>query len=359
MTPKMDHDTIVLDSTDAQAGRKTAPRGRDWVPGGYKLRDAWVPIAHAMDVTKRPDHRLLHSQSYFLWRDGEKARAAEFHPEELPAKRGKGSFLTAGSGEYPTTEKYGMVWVWYGDPANADVALIPDVPYLPPNGGLPRYMHATVQFYSCSELSLENLLDLTHADFLHTDFTGNEIAESDDIEVLSTPETVTMIRTKKRQETPSFMRMAGVKEKYQDFRGVIHVHLRSGVALAFGRFEPGFTVPLFHPSVPESRYRSRVNSVFNTSAHPIPFKWMMPRAGRTIGPQDNYMLRPQNPRYMAADERADLHSRFDGAGVRYRFAMQALADRQASGDYAYLEDPAKDVTELLRIKRVEKPGDKL
>ena len=82
---------------------------------------------------------------------------------------------------------------------------------------------------------------------------------------------------------------------------------------------------------------------------------LIPLQGYTVSPQDNYVTRPQNARYLEPSDRRDMHSRFDGAGIRYRFLMQQLAERQSQGDYAYLPDAdiGRDLTELFRTTRVE------
>src|SRR3546814_13524389 len=57
-----------------------------------------------------------------------------------------------------------------------------------------------------------------------------------------------------------------------------------------------------------------------------------------IGPQDDYALRPQAPRYHHEIKRRDLHSRFDAASVRYRALVTQILERQSRGDYSYESD---------------------
>lgn len=326
---------------------------RDWVPGEYALRDAWFPVALSRHVTDKPIRRHVHSQPYYLWRNRGQLEVLEFHPRDFQRMARFAGELTAGSGRYPALERYGYVWAWYGNPANANEALIPQVPYLPTEGGLPDWFSGTVRFDCCSDLSLENLIDLTHADFLHANVVGSEESESDEVTVESTSETVTMIRTTRRKTAAPVMRMfGGIKEKTQDVRAVIHVHLRSRVALAYGQYRPGFDIPLFHPCVPVARNRCRLDFCFNVSKAPWFFRQIMPQSSYIVSLQDNIMTRPQNPRYAEPSDRRDLHSRFDSPGMRYRFQMQQLAIRQAAGDFSYLADgdPARDVRELLGMR---------
>lgn len=326
-----------------------------WVPRDVALRDAWFPVANSHHVGKTPIRRAVHSQPYYIWRDANgTAMASEFHPTASSAERSHAGFFTNGTGRYPVIERWGYVWSWYGDPSNADELYLPDVPYLPRDGGLPRHMSGTVRFDCTSALSLENLIDLTHADYLHASVVGDALSDDDQIEVLSTSETVTMIRTCRGKSVAPVMRyVGGTFAKTQDVRAVIHIYLRSHVALAYGRYEPGFHVPLFHPCVPETRDRTRLDYTFNMTGTRSLFRYVMPKASYIVSGQDNYMTRPQNAAYLEPTKRRDLHSPFDESGQKYRAGMQTLARRQAAGDFSYQADGAlnADCSEILGIRR--------
>src|SRR5277367_5276106 len=238
--------------TPARTNVTTSDESRQWRPGSFALRDAWFPIIHTPEVGKHPVKREIHRQPYYFWRAGGQIKAAEFPPEELPKRRSQASEFTAGTGKYPTIERYGYVWVWYGNPANAHPDLMPDVPYLPREGKLPGHFWGTVTFDCTYELTCENLLDLTHADFLHSKFIGDSLSEHDQVSVESTSETVTMIREAKGRRTAPAARGLITWSKYQDLRAVTHIHLRSGVTILHGRFTPGISVRLFHPDIPVS-----------------------------------------------------------------------------------------------------------
>ncbi len=69
---------------------------------------------------------------------------------------------------YPVVERHKWVWIWMGDPAKADAALIPDESYL--GFGVEgystiehRYRHVKGRYGLCNE----NLIDDTHITFLH------------------------------------------------------------------------------------------------------------------------------------------------------------------------------------------------
>ncbi|PHR83368.1 MAG: oxygenase [Colwellia sp.] len=330
----------------------------DWLPSQFDFRDTWFPLSHANHVGKQAIRRIVHNQFIYLWREGERIVAADNHPDITGFRRRPANSFTAGSGLYKAVERYGYIWVWYGNPDNADQALIPHIPFLPKNGmGIPNYMRTTIRFDACSTLSVENLLDLTHADFLHGEVVGGEgEAKTDEAFFESTSETITRTRIVTGKPVSPIMRwVGGVRVKYQDFRSTLHVHLRSNVCIYYPRFDPGFDVPNVQPFVPSGPYSSRVDQIFSLADAPTPFRQLMPKVAFIVGPQDNSVMRPQNPRYINLDTRADLHSRFDAPGNRYRYLMNKLNERQKNSDFSYLSDvdPGANITELLgmNIKR--------
>lgn len=335
-------------AAQAQAPRKARPT--DWIPAHYDLRDTWMPVAHARDIGEQPVRRIVHAQPYYLWREAGKIQAAECRPEQLRSLRGHATAFTGGTGRYPVIERYGYIWAWYGNPDHARDELMPSIPFLPRDGDVPGYCRRTVRFDASSALSVENLIDLTHADFLHANAIGDGNSASDVVECEWTSETVTRTRIVTQKSVAPVMRwIGGVRAKYQDFHSVLHVHLRSSLCISYPRFRPGFDVPNVQPFVSVGPYRSRCDTVMNTTAAPAPFRYLMPRIAHVIQPQDNAVVRPQNERYFDADERRDLHSRFDMPGGRYRFQMEALSKRQAAGDFSYAADadPGRDIRALL------------
>lgn len=67
---------------------------------------------------------------------------------------------------YPLEERYGIVWIWCGEAEAADPNLIPDVsPAVAsePHSGFSGYLHTQAEY----ELIIDNLMDLSHADYIH------------------------------------------------------------------------------------------------------------------------------------------------------------------------------------------------
>ena len=71
---------------------------------------------------------------------------------------------------YPVVERQHLVWIWMGDPAKADAALITDIPYLsdPAWRGIPDYMHYKANYL----LIVDNLSDFAHLAFVHAKTLG-------------------------------------------------------------------------------------------------------------------------------------------------------------------------------------------
>jgi phenylpropionate dioxygenase-like ring-hydroxylating dioxygenase large terminal subunit len=332
--------------------RRGAP---PWRPGLVALRDAWFPIAHLPQVSEVPIRRLIHSQPYYLWREDGRVRVAEFHRDLLAERRDQASAFTGGAGDYPSACVYGMVWAWYGDPARADPALIPDIPFLPRDRVAADHLRGSYYYGATHELVAENVLDFTHINFIHREAAGFDEAESDEVEALSTSETITMVRRMQRLRPPEFQRnLAGVESEFTDGTQVVHIFLRSGVCLTNSSFEPGATsMPLLMGIVPESRTRTLMNWVYGPSDDtPEKFSREWPRHAPTVMEQDDSVLVPQNARYFTATAHFDRHTRFDAAGVRFRHLMNGLVARQRQGDFAYADDAflGPELFETLKLR---------
>jgi vanillate O-demethylase monooxygenase subunit len=67
---------------------------------------------------------------------------------------------------YPVAERHTALWIWMGDAADADEALIPNLCFIddtPEAGRIVGYMPTKANY----QLLADNILDLSHADYLH------------------------------------------------------------------------------------------------------------------------------------------------------------------------------------------------
>lgn len=80
---------------------------------------------------------------------------------------------------FPVVERHTAVWIWMGDPERADPARIVDYSILsrqPSEGYRTLHGHFTVQ--ASYELEIDNLLDLSHTEYLHGNSIGTEAHHS-------------------------------------------------------------------------------------------------------------------------------------------------------------------------------------
>jgi len=82
---------------------------------------------------------------------------------------------------YPVVERNQWVWIWMGDPAKADPALIEDFHWMddPKWGAAGSYLHVEANY----QLLVENLLDTTHLPFLHPTSLGTDAFARSEFEV--------------------------------------------------------------------------------------------------------------------------------------------------------------------------------
>lgn len=71
--------------------------------------------------------------------------------------------------KHPVVEAHGGLWFWPGDPALADQSMIPDFAFIDAGSPVERAQYVMGVNY---ELIADNLLDLSHAEFLHVESFG-------------------------------------------------------------------------------------------------------------------------------------------------------------------------------------------
>ena len=76
---------------------------------------------------------------------------------------------------YPVAAREGFVWAWLGDPSRADPAEIPEMPWLVADdrSSILSRFHARAN----DQLMADNLLDVSHADFLHAGSFGSRAGQ--------------------------------------------------------------------------------------------------------------------------------------------------------------------------------------
>ena len=159
---------------------------------------------------------------------------------------------------FPTAERYGFVWIWMGDAQRADMALVPDLrPFDSPenltHGG---YISIPADY----RLVVDNLLDLSHVEFLHPSFAAEGALEDTRYEVVEEAGMVHSNRWKPNcAVSPMLRRLWNNAHDRGDARSCIRWQAPSnllhdlGVTALGEPIENGVTVTLLHLLTPATQ----------------------------------------------------------------------------------------------------------
>ncbi|KKC25896.1 aromatic ring-hydroxylating dioxygenase subunit alpha [Sphingomonas sp. SRS2] len=104
-------------------------------------------------------------------------------------------------GRYPVVERHGLVWLWPGDERLADPAKIPDLSHIE-NSPTRRTVHSFIEAPYRHDILIDNLMDLTHIDFLHVGSFSGGPPESGETVVEERDNQVIVTRTQYRGAPP-------------------------------------------------------------------------------------------------------------------------------------------------------------
>lgn len=252
------------------------------------LRNAWYAAGSTTEIGRKPLRRVLLGEPVVLFRkeDGAPVALADRCPHRFaPLSRGKlvGDelqcgyhglrFDTAGTcvhnphggsiprlarvRAYPLLERHGFVWIWMGEAA-PEPELLPD---LAPFGRLEG--HATVDGYlriaANYQLITDNLLDLSHVEFLHPAFAVEDVLETARTELVRDGRTIHSNRWKPACKVSRFLRMFWQSTSERgDARANMRwdppaiMYLDVGVTEVGAAIADGVTTPFLHLLTPET-----------------------------------------------------------------------------------------------------------
>ena len=105
---------------------------------------------------------------------------------------------------HPAVERHRLAWVWPGDPALADPALVPDLRW---NSDPAWQGDGETLFAKCDyRLFVDNLMDLTHEAFVHATSIGNPVLAETPMTTVEEGRTVTSSRWMLDVDAPPFWR---------------------------------------------------------------------------------------------------------------------------------------------------------
>ena len=119
---------------------------------------------------------------------------------------------------YPVAERYSAIWIWMGDPARADPNSITPFDFLSPEHCYvgTGYLRINAHY----ELETDNILDLSHIEFLHPVF-SSEAVRSAKVQSSQEGDTVWSKRFITRDTPPDFIRTGAPDSRQKNRRGTI------------------------------------------------------------------------------------------------------------------------------------------
>jgi vanillate O-demethylase monooxygenase subunit len=147
---------------------------------------------------------------------------------------------------FPVVQRFRYVWVWLGDPALADDSLIPDMHQMDHSewAGDGLTIHAECNY----QLIVDNLMDLTHEEFVHGSSIGQkELSESDFI-TTHDDKSVTVTRWMLNIDPPPFWKK-NINDKFPGYDGkvdrwqIIHFQAPSTICIDVGVAKAGTGAP--------------------------------------------------------------------------------------------------------------------
>ncbi len=241
-------------------------------------RNAWYVAAWDHEVTsKEPLARTVAGQPLALWRTAEgrpSALADACWHRLAPLSMGKilGNELQCpyhglrynGAGRctampaqktinpsatvpsFPVVERHRFLWVWLGEPDLADPETVPDMHQMdsPEWAGDGETIAALCNY----QLVLDNLMDLTHEEFVHSSSIGQDELSESEFEVRHDDRHVTVSRWMRDIEAPPFW-LKNMRDKFPDFEGrvdrwqIIHFEAPSTICIDVGVAKAGTGAP--------------------------------------------------------------------------------------------------------------------
>ncbi len=153
---------------------------------------------------------------------------------------------SAGVPSYPVVERHRFVWVWPGDPDLADPDLVPDMGQMDSSewAGDGQLIEAPCNY----QLVLDNLMDLTHEEFVHSSSIGQDELSESEFEVTHDDRHVSVSRWMRDIEAPPFWRK-NMRDKFPGFEGrvdrwqIIHFEAPSTICIDVGVAKAGTGAP--------------------------------------------------------------------------------------------------------------------
>lgn len=253
------------------------------------LKNAWYAAAWAAEVGESPLARTIHDQPVVVYRGEDGSPAAlydacphRFAPLSLGMVKGdriacgyhglefnragrcvhnphgNGAVPTAlAVRSYPVSEKYGMIWIWMGEAERADAANLPSLPIL--DDPEFSWVHGQLHVATNYELVIDNLLDLSHVEFLHPFLASPGNAERTTFRAEQKGENVTAFYDVRGEPITSLFRILwegdeqiGDMHAYMHWAAPSNLYLDTGMSAQGSDTSSGALIPTVHLLTPET-----------------------------------------------------------------------------------------------------------
>ena len=147
---------------------------------------------------------------------------------------------------YPVVERHRYVWVWPGDVTLADPDLIPPMDQMGHDDWAGDGL--TIEAACNYQLVLDNLMDLTHEEFVHGASLGQAELSGSGMDTSADGDHVVVSRWMRDVEPPPFWRK-NMRDRFPDFDGrvdrwqIIHYYAPSTICIDVGVAEAGTGAP--------------------------------------------------------------------------------------------------------------------
>lgn len=258
---------------------------------------------------------------------------------EMPMKADAPS-KTIKARTYPVVERYRFVWVWIGDPALADPALVPDMwPCEHPDWTFDGGYYPIACDY---RLVIDNLMDLTHETYVHQGSIGQPELMESPIETTVDGDKVVVTRWMPGIDAPPFWRDALKKPGAVDRWQICHYLVPSTVIIDVGvapvdagatvenhdQGVRGFVIDSMTPATETTtHYFWGMARNFDVHDHGFTARFKA-QQGRVF--QEDVVVLEAQQRSIEANPNMKLRAfNIDAGGVRARMVIDRLAKAQA------------------------------
>lgn len=239
---------------------------------------------------------------------------------------------------YPVIERHRLIWIWVGDPARADSALVPDLHWNDDPGW--TFTGDLLPMACDYRLVIDNLLDLTHETWVHQTTIGHSLIPSCPIETVADGESVMVSRWILDHEPAPFWRYLmkrtrayeGRCDRWQIVRFVppCNVVLHIGVAEANSGATGG--------DLSKGVSAMQLNSITPATANSCWYFWSFTRnflhedeqlsaelltTSRRIFDEDKIIIEAQQSAMLENPAAATININLDAASVRMRQMIEA------------------------------------